>query len=191
MSELANTFTKVFGVYNLFLIICTFVFNPCIIYICLKSKKLRSNSTFKLIAFGAVNDILVCLGWNQECFVNGFFDLHFYFKNLFYCRWISVFLQFTTLEIESWLIVSISLDRFLSLTIKKWSKNYFVGKWPFIYAVVLSLFIIALNFNEVFLSGFSINVNGTELVICYTTPPGNSIDWYHVMTQVGDFILKF
>lgn len=185
MSQTGDTLNRIFSIYNLLLIVCAFILNPFILYICLKSKKLRSSSTFKLLAFGAVNDLLTCLGWNQECFVNAFWDLHLYYKNLFYCEWISVFLQYTTLEIESWLLVSISLDRFLSLSIKKWSKHYFTGNRPFIYAAVLALLIIALNFNEVFLSGYIITEDGVEMVMCYETPPGNSIDWYRIMTQVG------
>lgn len=183
--EIVETFTKIFSAYSLFLVICTLIFNPFIVYICLKSKKLRSNSTFKLLTVGAINDILVCLCWNQDCFSDGFFNTQLYYKNLFYCRTISVFVQFTAFQIESWLIVSVSLDRFLSLTIKKWSKNYFIGKRPYIYAILLVFFIIALNFNEVFLSGYSVNINGTEEVICFTTPPESSIDWYFVMTQVS------
>ena len=124
MSKIFLILTKTFSIYNLFLVICTFILNPAILFICLKSKKLRSTSTFKLIAFGAINDILVCLGWNLQCFMNAYFDLQPYFKNLFYCRWISVFLQFTTLEIESWILVSISFDRILSLSFKKWSNYY-------------------------------------------------------------------
>lgn len=185
MSQTGDTLNKIFSIYNLLLIVCAFILNPFILYICLKSKKLRSSSTFKLLAFGAINDLLTCLGWNQECFVNAFWDLHLYYKNLFYCEWISVFLQYTTLEIESWLLVSISLDRFLSLCFKKWSKHYFAGNRPFIYAAVLALLIIALNFNEVFLSGYIITEDGVQMVMCYETPPGNSIDWYRIMTQVG------
>lgn len=186
--EVIDIFTKIFAIYNLVLVVATFILNPLVLFICVRSKKLRSTSTFKLLAFSSINDILVCLAWNQECFTNTFFNLYYYFRSLFYCRWISVFLQFTTLEIESWMLVSISLDRFLSLAVKKWSKHYFNGARPFIYSALLTFVIVAINFNEVFLSGFSYEVNGTEVVVCYQTPPGQSIDWYHIMSQVQIYV---
>lgn len=183
--EVIAIFKKIFATYNLFLLIVTFILNPLVFLICVKSQKLRSTSTFKLLAFSSINDILVCIAWNFECFTNAFFSLEYYYRSLFYCRWISVFLQFTTLEIESWMLVSISLDRFLSLSVKKWSKHYFNGARPFIYSALLTFVIVAINFNEVFLSGFSYEVNGTEIVVCYQTPPEQSINWYYIMSQVN------
>lgn len=182
--EVIDTLTKVFGSYNLLLIVATFILNPFVLFVCLKSKALRSSSTFKLLAFSSLNDIIVCLIWNQESFTNAFFNAQFYVESLFYCRWISVFLQYTTLLIESWMLVSISLDRLLSLTIKNWSKKYFRGARPYLYAVFLTSFMIALNFNEIFLGGYSVTVNGTVIVVCYQSPPDQSINWYYVMSQV-------
>lgn len=184
ITVLADVFSKILAVYTLILIVASVILNPLVLFICLKSKKLRSTNTFKLLAFAAINDLLVCLAWDQESFTNTFFQLYPYFKSLFYCRWISVFLQFTTNEIESWMLVSISLDRLLSLSFKKWNTHFFNGLKPFIFASGLAFVIAAINFIEGFTSGFSYFDNGTEVVVCFVTPPEFSIDWYTIMEQV-------
>lgn len=186
-----DVFAKIFAVYNLILIIAAIVLNPMIIYVCLRSSKLRSTSTFKMLTIGAVNDLLCSLAWTQECFTNTFFNLQPQSRSLFYCQWISVFLQLTTFEIASWNMVSISLDRLLSLSLKKWSKSYFNGMKPYIYTACLMFVIAAINFVEVFNSGYiSYDENGTEIITCYANPP-DSFPWYNTMSQVEYIILKF
>lgn len=184
-SWVVDVFSKILAVYTLLLIVASVILNPFVLFVCLKSKKLRSTTTFKLLAFAAINDFLVCLAWDQESFTNTFFNLYLYFQSLFYCRWISVFLQFTTNQIESWMLVSISLDRLLSLSFKKWTRNFFNGFKPFIFAAVLAFLIAAINFIEVFTSGFSFFDNGVEVIECFVTPPEFSIDWYNIMAQVN------
>src|SRR5579883_934203 len=88
---------KIFAIYNLSLILTSVVLNPLVLYICVRSKKLRSTSTFKLLTFSAVNDILVCIFWNEESFTDNFFNLQLYNKNIVYCRIFSEFVQYTTM----------------------------------------------------------------------------------------------
>ena len=182
--QLIDLINKIFSTYNLFLILASFILNPLVLFICLKSKRLRSTSTFKLLAFNSVNDILTVIGWNQESFTNAFFAFYPYSRSLAYCRFVSVFIQFSSLEIESWLLFSISFDRLLSLMFKKWSKHYFVGLRPFIFAFALTIFIWSINFVSLFTGGTSYMSNGTEIVQCFQTPPDFTIDWYHIMSQV-------
>lgn len=185
-NTVASVFSKIFASYNLLLIISSITFNPMVLYVCLKSKKLRTTSTFKLLAFSSINDLLAGLAWNLECFSDTFFDLQIYYKSLFYCRVISVFLEFTTLDFTSWMLVSISLDRLLSISFKEWSKKYFDGVRPFIYSLGLLFLIAAINFNEVFVAGYSYTVNGTEIIICFSNPP-DQYPWYNTMSKVCSF----
>lgn len=178
-----NIFSKIFASYSLFLCICALIFNPLVLFICLKSRRLRSTSTFKLLAFSSINDLLSCMGWNQEDFVTTVLNYSTSYLNLDYCRWVSMFLQYSTLEYASWMLVSISLDRLLSMTIKKWSKVYFAGVRPIIYAAVLAFVILAINFNEVFTGGYMFTDGDTSFVICYQTDP-NLFDWFNLMSQV-------
>lgn len=182
-----NVLAKISAVYNLFLMIAALILNPLVLFVCIKSNRLRSHSTFKLLAFNSVNDLLVCLAWNWECFTNTFFDLLEPWRSLFYCEWISTFIEFSTLEFTSWMLVSISLERLLSMSIKKWSKHYFAGVRPYVYSTILVIGILVLNFNEVFYSGYSIVVNGTEEIFCFENPPGQ-FPTFHTMAQVSFFV---
>lgn len=184
-----DVFTKLFAIYNLFLIIAAILLNPMVLFICTRSKKLRSTSTFKILAFCAINDILSCIPWNLESFTNTFFNLNLPFLNLFYCQWISVFFQFASSQLESWLLVSISLDRLLSLTFKNWSKKYFMGFRPIICSIALSFIIVCINIHEVFTIGFIDIVNETTVVTCYESRP-NEINLYDIMSQVSFFLLQ-
>lgn len=184
-----DVFTKLFAIYNLFLILAAIVLNPVVLFICTRSKKLRSTSTFKILAFCAINDIFNCIPWNLESFTNTFFNLNLPFLSIFYCQWISVFFQFASSQLESWLLVSISLDRLLSLTFKNWSKIYFMGYRPIIYSIALSFIIACININEVFTIGFIDIVNETTVVICYESR-ANEIDLYEIMSQVSLLQIK-
>ena len=206
-TETLLLFTKLIACYCLFTTIASIVLNPIVVVICLRSKTLRSNSTFKLLVVSAINDILVCLSWNQETFANSVLDLYFSYKNLVYCRFVSLFLQYTTFEIQTWLMVSISVDRLLSMTVKKWSKFYFIGYRPYIYSVVLSLCMIALNVHELFTTGFIgekysyymyVYYNKSYLykyaykeVKCYSTDPEFKFDWYGFTTHVSQNYIQY
>ena len=178
-----QVFSKIFACYGIFLIAVAVIFNPLVVFICIKSKKLRSTSTFVLLSFSSINDLISLFGWNQEGFAMAMFDFAASYMNLAYCRWVSVFIQYSTLQYASWMLVSISLDRLLSLSFKKWSKQYFAGYRPMIYSIALAFVILGLNFVEVFTSGHMATYDGVDYVICYETDP-NSFDWYDLMEQV-------
>ena len=183
MSNVTDVFSKIFACYSLLLIICALILNPLIVFVILKSKKLRSTSTFKLLIFSSINDLLSLLEWNQEDFFSTMFDIEAASSNIYYCRIVSLFLQYSTLMYGSWMLVSVSLDRLLSMMIKKWRKHYFGGARPYIYSVVLALVIIGINFNEIFTGGYVLDYQDTKILICYMSDP-NSFDWYHLMSQV-------
>ena len=182
--DLIDVFSKIFACYSLLLIICAFILNSLTVFVILKSKKLRSTSTFKMLIFSTINDFLSLLEWNQEDFSITMLNYEATSINIYYCRIVSIFLQYSTLMYGSWMLVSISLDRLLSMVIKKWRKHYFIGARPYIYSAVLAFVILGINFNEIFTSGFVKNINGTDVVICYMSDP-NSFDWYHFMSQVN------
>ena len=166
--ELIDVLTRIFSCYNLILIIASIIFNPIVLFICLKSKKLRSISTFKILTINSITDILICFPWNFENFsVN--FKFHPAFKSLFYCQWITIYLQVTMIQIESWLILSISIDRLLSLSFNKWSKSIYINRRPYIFCACLILFFLGFNFPRGYFGVYSFVVNGTEYIICYVT----------------------
>lgn len=179
-----DVFQKITGTYLGFLMVASVILNPIILFVCIRSKKLRSNSTFKLLAYSSLNDLLNCLGWNMDDFIFSFFNIRISSTNLIYCRVVSVFLQCATIQFSSWMLVSISLDRLLSISIKKWSKYYFRGYRPLLYAILLTLVILGLNSNMIVFGGFSYFEDGVEIIYCFATPPDQTIDWYKIANQV-------
>lgn len=180
---LLGLFTRIFAWYHLLLIISAVILNPLVFYVCLRSRRLRSTSTFKLLAICSINDLLSCLEWNQADFVNPIFNLNLSTASLLYCRWVTFFLQHVTLEYASWMLVLISADRFFSMALKKWSKKYFNGPKPYLFALLLALIIILINLNELFTIGYASKSNGTEVVVC-SRNEGNSFPWNNFMNQV-------
>lgn len=191
--NIVDTVAKIFAYLCIIETAVAILLNPLVLIIILKSKRLRSTSTFQILAVSAVNDMLISLGWNIEFFVYTIYNYVPSFTYLFFCRGFVSFLAYTTLGIQSWILLSISVDRLLSMTVKKWTKFYFKGYRPFIFAVFLCLFIAGLNFHEVFTVGYSFfdTDSHSEIVMCYVTNPIYSYDWYTFANLVSFFIILF
>lgn len=179
-----DVLTRIVAWYHLILLVVSVILNPFVLFICLKSPKLRSISTFKLLAVNSINDILVCLEWNLADFNNKILNFNASLRSLAYCRAMTFFLQYSTMQFNSWMLVSISLDRYLTVTVRRWTTQYFSNKRPFIYAGVLALVIVAINFNELFTVGFSYFRNDTLINVCSSSPP-ETFPWNRLMNQVN------
>ncbi|RNA27475.1 neuromedin-U receptor 2-like, partial [Brachionus plicatilis] len=114
----------------------------------------------------AISDTLCLYEWNLNHFIVSFFQVDFAFKSLAWCR-LSLFLQYVCLQYSAWILVSIALDRLLSILVKKWQRFYFNDKKPIVYCITLALVLIALNCKVLESNGYINVVNGTELVVCY------------------------
>lgn len=183
-NHLIAIFTDITACCNLLLIVIGLIMNPLVFLVCVKSKKLKNHTTFKLLAVASINDLLSCILWNMEAFSVSFFNVNPPFVNLTYCRIGSTFIEFSTMQITSWMLVSISFDRFMSIVVIKWNNFYFTGKRPIIYSVCLIVAILALNFNEVLYGGYSYMQNGTQVIVCYETSP-DDYQWMNIMSNVN------
>lgn len=178
---LINVLNQIMGVWGLCLILSSVVFNFLVCFVCLRSRQLRSTTTFKFLAIAAINDMLLCFPWDLDDFTSVFFEYPIYLRNLFYCNYIEIFLQYSTINFSSWLFVSISLDRVLSLSVKKWSSQYFTAHRPVVYVVMLALAIVSMHVVSIFGTGYSYrNENGTYVVVCFEDS--------HNSSAVFDFI---
>lgn len=178
-----DVFLKILASYSLLLIIYGTILNSFLFYVCLRSRKLRSTSTFKLLASVSISDTLSLFMWMQEHFVSTFFNIYFPHRSLFYCQTISIWVQYSTLQFSSWMYMSISLDRYLSLIVRKWRQLFSRRPWPFVYSVVLAFCICAINLNENWTAGLIEAVNGTEVIFCFVTKI-NQFDWIKLMSEV-------
>jgi hypothetical protein len=189
MSDTTDVLAKVIGAWSIILVLIGSIFNPLVCFVCFKSKQLRSTSTFKLLAIAALNDFLVQFEWNLDHFTESFFNFLGSNNSVFYCRFVTMFLQYVTLEFSSWMWFSISLDRFLTLRIRKWKRIYFAGMRPIIYSALLAFLIIAINFIDIFTLGYGYVVNGTQVVVCGATS-GYDFSLYYIMSSVqSDYIV--
>lgn len=169
---------------GLILIIFGLFLNLLVCLICLKSKRLRVTSTFKILAIAAINDSILCFTWNFDDFTNTFFDFRPYRRNLFYCQVMVNFLAFVTITYASWLLVTLSLDRVMSLYIRTWNKHYFKGLRTLYFSIVLLILIIGINAVTIFRTGHSyVNANGTEINVCFTESNGSS-EIFDIMSKV-------
>lgn len=185
-----ETVSKIFACLSIVETILSIIFNPLVLIIILRSKKLRQISTFKILAISAVNDMLVAIAWNVDMFGMTMFNSTPSSNSIFFCRFFATFLGYATLCIETWILLSISADRLLSMAVKKWTKFYFNGYRPYIYTVSLSLFIAGLNIFVGVTSGSAIHDNQTQTDFfnCYMTDPSFGYDWYNFESKVSNFI---
>ena len=183
---LVETVSKIFATYGVIQTVVSTILNLLVIIIIITSERLRTTSTFKILAVSGVNDILICMPWNVETFLYTMFNYEPVNYSVFYCKWLSNFLQLTALSIESWLLLSISIDRLLSLKVKRWSKFYFNGFRPYLFAFLLCFTIAAIHFFEVFTIGYTTfdNETQTEVFVCFGSDPSLGNDWYIFSTRV-------
>ena len=182
-----DTISKIFASVCIIETVSGIILNPLFLIIYLKSKRLKSSSTFKIFAVSAINDMLVGIPWNQENFFSAMFNYSASYSSVYYCRWIANFFQYTTLTIETWIVLSISVDRLLSMVVRKWSKFYFGGNRPYIFTVLLCFLISAINFHLIFTGGYTRfdNETNTERVICFASDPSLNYDWYSFAAKVS------
>jgi hypothetical protein len=186
-SKLIDIYNKTMGIWAIILVICSIIFNSIVFIVCLKSNELRSISTFKLLAVAAINDALQGFSWNLGDFTWLFFDFNLDVSSLFYCKFLATFMINTTCCFASWLLVSISLDRVLSLYIRSWSNKYFNGQRPFFLAAFILLVIMSIFGWPAIKSGYSYtNENGSEIIVCFEGAPGDTY-LFDIITLVRNY----
>jgi hypothetical protein len=129
--------TRIVAWYHLILLVVSVILNPFVLFICLKSPKLRSIRTFKLLDVNSINDILVCLEWNLADFNNKILNFNASLRSLAYCCAMTFFLQYSTMQLNSWMLVSISLDRYLTVTVRRWTTHYSLLAFPILEMILL------------------------------------------------------
>ena len=92
---------QVIGIYSLWLIAFGIAGNSISFYTCCK---LSSTTTFVFLAFMLVSDTVSLLVWDLDCFLKAFFGFDLG-ENIYLCR-IGNFVQFSSLQISAWLLVS-------------------------------------------------------------------------------------
>ena len=82
----------------------------------------------------------------------------------------------------------ISLDHNLSIRVRHWRNIYFGPMQALIAASALVLFFLLLNSSILFLFSYEMNVNGTNIVICFYLPQFPSTKWMQTWGQAHLFL---
>ncbi|CAF3000992.1 unnamed protein product [Rotaria sp. Silwood2] len=167
--DLHRLIIRCFSLYALVLVIIGTLGNALTIII-LCRRNLRRYVTMRYLIAVSVCDIISLYGWN----LNNFYKFTISTTNtnleaisLVHCRVIS-YLTFVGLQLSSWCLAAVSLDRCLSLYFLTWKQNcgklsrtkYHIG--------ILTIFCLLLNSHILFLNGYH-NDQSNHKVECYTT----------------------
>ena len=105
----------ILGYYSLSLTIFGTVFNLIITYISIKSKA----NSFCLLRYLALSDTLALYFWNLSHFSEAIFNINLENYSMFSCKF-GDWIQFSSLQASAWILVLISIDRYLIFRIKNW-----------------------------------------------------------------------
>ncbi|CAF1960484.1 unnamed protein product [Rotaria magnacalcarata] len=131
-------------------------------------RHLRRFVTVRYLIAVSICDIISLYGWNLNNFYK--FNISRVGGNiedlsLVHCRLIS-FMTFVALQLSSWCLSAVSLDRCLSLYWLQWKQSYGRIRYTKYYLIFLTLTCLTVNSHILFLNGYSTSSNGA---VCYRT----------------------
>ncbi|CAF1019757.1 unnamed protein product [Adineta ricciae] len=155
------------SIYALVLIIVGTTGNLLTIIVSLR-RHLRRFVTVRYLIFVSICDIISLYGWN----LNNFYKFHVSPNqsniediSLVHCRVIS-FMTFVALQLSSWCLTAVSLDRALNLYWPQWKRLYGRIRYTKYYIFILTSICVALNSHVLVLNGYR---TSSGRVTCYST----------------------
>ena len=155
----------VLGIYKIFLIVAGTIGNLLIFIVCVK---LKDNTTFMLLRFLSISDMISLYFWNLSQFTSALFNFDMQNFNFYYCKFFE-FAQFTSLQVSAWILALISCDRYLTIAFTTWKIKTVKTNGGFKAGLAVVVLLAGLNFHCLFTFGHVEYVNGTEIVQCYAT----------------------
>lgn len=93
---------KILGFYSLLIIILGILSNISTIFFC---TKIKENTTFVLIQYFSLNNLIALFFWNLSHFTLTFFDFDLNNSTMFICKFGS-WIQFSSLQTSAWILVN-------------------------------------------------------------------------------------
>nr|QVK45786.1 G protein-coupled receptor [Proales similis] len=166
---------KVLALYTLLLMVAGTLGN-LVTFTIMMRKSLRKYSCMRYLAVLSLADLVVLYQWNLNSFYKYYLTRPPEYTDLeelsvFWCRWISYF-AFTSLQLSSWLLATVSIDRLMLLHSSWWKRHMTKPRTVnFIIATIIGT-VFALNSHILVLNGFETNKtnehNLTQTVVeCY------------------------
>ncbi|UJR14220.1 hypothetical protein I4U23_001213 [Adineta vaga] len=158
------------SIYALLLVIIGTLGNLLTIII-LCRRNLRRYVTMRYLIAVSVCDIISLYGWN----LNNFYKFTISSNrgnleelSLIHCRIMS-YLTFVGLQLSSWCLTAVSIDRCLSLYFLTWKQNYGKLSRTKYHIGILTLICLLLNSHILFFNGYRIHSISGEIIKCYAT----------------------
>jgi hypothetical protein len=134
-------------------------------FVVMLGKNIRKYSCMRYLAILSLVDVIVLYQWNLNSFYKYFLTKPPHFIDLdelsvFWCRWISYF-AFSSLQMSSWLLALVSLDRVMIFYSRWWKKNMTEPKRVNLIILFLFVVIFGLNSHILFLNGYKL-VSSTQ-----------------------------
>ena len=170
----------IMGLYDVFLALFGTLGNILVFIIAFR---LRKTTTFVFLVFLAVVDSLTLYWWNLDDFRYIYFGSSAQEGSVYGCKILNYF-QLTSMESSAWLLICLSIDRFLSVWSKSWKTRYFKSKQAFITSAILVSFFSLINFHIWFTYGYrEYDQNGTYADYCHS----EIVPTYQIMAK-WDFV---
>jgi hypothetical protein len=157
-----SAFFAFLGAYDAFLIVFGSVGNSLIFLVCMR---IKNNTTFNFLRFLAVSDFASLFFWNLNGVMIGLFDRNLFDTSIEFCK-LSCFMQYATLLISAWILVSLSFDRYFSMAWANWKTLYLRPHRANFLCAAMVVFFVLINVHVFFTVGQSsqLVVNGTILL---------------------------
>ena len=163
--DVIPTLLKVTAILNLLVFLVGVITNFITLLVCLR-KRLRSVPTFIFIAFTAVIDVPPVANRNLDFFIYTYFGFYTRFTYELICKW-NQFWHFFPLFSSAWLLVALTIERYLSVKIPLWRKKIFTSTHAAITSTIIILFFasvhVYVNFSPVYTSKV-VRVNNASVI---------------------------
>lgn len=145
----------------------------------------------------SINDVISLTVWNLNHFLIVYFQFHPEFISELWCK-IAVFIQYFSLEYSAWLLVLLTIDRYVYVRKRINNPNAFKLKQKglkktILLSVIVGFTIFILNSNLLVLNGYTVDLNNTKMVICYRSKyltEDYILIWHRVMKLLNLIILN-
>ena len=143
MNSNLDVINKELGVFSVILAILGTAFNLLTFSVCMR-KRLRETPTFIFLAFMVINDTYSLYFYNLNSFATSFFKTLLQEISLEFCKFVNLS-QFISNQSSAFLLVTMCIERYLSIKITNWRKVYFNSKKATILSAAIVVFFFLFN----------------------------------------------
>ncbi|CAF4063650.1 unnamed protein product [Adineta steineri] len=163
------------AIYALFLIIIGTIGNILTIIILLRPN-LRQYTTMRYLIAVAIADLSSLYSWNLNLFYKHLINPYqndLEDSSILLCRFIS-FMAFVSLQLSSWYLTLVSLDRCLNIHFLFWHRKIGRANYVIYITLIVTIIIVLINSHLLFLNGYQqsncIPFKKRTCIICYSHP---------------------